>query len=308
MAENAALRAVRLLDLVPYLRAHPGVSIAEVARVFEITVPELMKDLNLLFLCGLPGYTPLELIDISFDDGVIVVKDPQNLDMPRRFSEEEALVVRIALAALEDSVPHARRSKVEELRRKVTSIFQSEIPDSALIFRGDRAKDNLAVIQRAIANEKRVRIKYANPTKNEVTERTITPHRIEVEGDRTLIESWCDLATGRRRFNLANIESVVLTEESAHAETESTDSSKRFAEIAVASSSWFHREHQKELIEIGEAGDGISRYRVEVFQDEWLVRSVIASAGAVRIEEPEALNLRVRDLAAAALAQYQRSE
>ena len=49
MAENAALRAVRLLDLVPYLRAHPGVSIAEVARVFEITVPELMKDRNLLF-------------------------------------------------------------------------------------------------------------------------------------------------------------------------------------------------------------------------------------------------------------------
>lgn len=304
MAENAALRAIRLLDLVPYLRAHPGVSITEVARVFEITVPELMKDLNLLFLCGLPGYTPLELIDISFDDGVIVVKDPQNLDSPRRFSEEEALVVRIALAALEDAVPAPRRLAVAQLRAKVTSIFQSEIPDSALIFRGDRAKSILPIIRRAIEDEKRVRIKYSNPTKNEVTERTISPYRIEVEGDRTLIESWCDLATGLRRFNLANIESAQLSDEPAHSDAGSAQSEKRFASIAVSSSSWFYREHKNEMSETGELEDGVKRCKLEVFQDEWLVRSVIASAGSVLIEEPKALALKVREMASAALAAY----
>jgi len=308
MAENAALRAIRLLDLVPYLRAHPGVSITEVARVFDITVPELMKDLNLLFLCGLPGYTPLELIDISFDDGVIVVKDPQNLDSPRRFSEEEALVVRIALAALEDAVPAPRRLAVQELRAKVTSIFQSEIPDSALIFRGDRAKSILNTLRQAIEDEKRVRIKYSNATKNEVTERTISPYRIEVEGDRTLIQSWCDLANGLRRFNLANIESAQVTEQPAHSDSGSAESAKRFASIVVATSSWFHREHKNELTELGQLEDGVSRCRLEVFQDEWLVRSAIASAGLVQIEEPMALAVRVREMASAALAAYRSPE
>ena len=304
MPENAAARAIRLLDLVPYLRAHPGASISEVAGVFEITVSELMRDLNLLFLCGLPGYTPLELIDISFEDGVIVVKDPQNLDAPRRFSEQEALVVRIALAALEDSVPSERRATVQSLRRKITSIFQSEIPDSALIFRGDRAKSNLALVRQAIEQEKRLRIRYANPTKNEVTERTISPLRIEIEGDRTLIESWCDLANGLRRFNLANIESASLTELSVLSDVGAHDSPKRYAEISIEDSAWFFFEHRNELSKVDEGDGRRSRYKLEIFQDEWLVRSVLASAGTLQILQPEALNLRVRELAATALANY----
>lgn len=304
MAENAAARAVRLLDLVPYLRAHPGASITEVARVFEISVSELMKDLNLLFLCGLPGYTPLELIDISFDDGVIVVKDPQNLDAPRRFTEEEALVVRIALAALEDVVPAQHKESVQRLRVKVANLFQSQIPDAALVFHGDRAKAILATVKQAMEDERRVSITYSNPTKNEVTKRTITPLRIEAEGDRTLIESWCDLANGLRRFNLANIESADLTDKPAISGVQEFSVPKEFAEITVDSSSWFLREHQNELMRVEGSESSNDRYKLEIFQKEWLVRSVLASAGAIRIEKPETLNLRVCELATAALAQY----
>ena len=96
MVENAALRAIRLLDLVPYIVSHPGISIAELAREFSISRDEVLKDLNLLFLCGLPGYTPLELIDISFDEESVVIRDPQNLAAPRNLNESEALIARIA--------------------------------------------------------------------------------------------------------------------------------------------------------------------------------------------------------------------
>jgi len=78
MVEGAAARALRLLDLVPYLVSHPGISVARLAEEFQVSKEEILKDLNLLFMCGLPGYTPLELIDISFDDDVVVVRDPQN--------------------------------------------------------------------------------------------------------------------------------------------------------------------------------------------------------------------------------------
>jgi predicted DNA-binding transcriptional regulator YafY len=95
MAENAALRALRLLDLVPYVLRNPGISIKGLANHFEMSRDELIKDLNLLFMCGLPGYTPLELIDLSFEDGVVEVRDPQNLKAPRNFNESEALALRI---------------------------------------------------------------------------------------------------------------------------------------------------------------------------------------------------------------------
>ena len=59
MAESAAARALRLIDLVPFLVSNPGVSVKETAAVFKVTVPELLKDLEILFMCGLPGYTAL---------------------------------------------------------------------------------------------------------------------------------------------------------------------------------------------------------------------------------------------------------
>ena len=54
MVETAAARAIRLIDLVPYLHNHPGISLKEVAEEFGVTVPEIVKDLDLLFMCGLP--------------------------------------------------------------------------------------------------------------------------------------------------------------------------------------------------------------------------------------------------------------
>ncbi|TMZ35411.1 protein pafC, partial [Klebsiella pneumoniae] len=60
-------RLPRLLTLVPYLLARPGVRIDEVARDFDVTPRQLRKDLELLWMCGLPGYGPGDLIDLSFD-------------------------------------------------------------------------------------------------------------------------------------------------------------------------------------------------------------------------------------------------
>jgi proteasome accessory factor C len=47
---GAADRLPRLLALVPYLLAHPGVRIAEVCAVFDVTERQLRADLDLLFV------------------------------------------------------------------------------------------------------------------------------------------------------------------------------------------------------------------------------------------------------------------
>ena len=51
MSENAAERALRLLDLVPFVVNNQGITISELASRFSVTREEIVKDLNLLFLC-----------------------------------------------------------------------------------------------------------------------------------------------------------------------------------------------------------------------------------------------------------------
>ena len=86
MVDNAAIRALRTMDLIPYILENPGISIGSLAAKFSVTEKQVENDLQLIFMCGLPGYTPYELIDIVFEDGIVSVIDPQVLDKPRRFN------------------------------------------------------------------------------------------------------------------------------------------------------------------------------------------------------------------------------
>ena len=76
VAGGTADHLPRLLALVPYLLARPGVRFAEVAEVFGVTEDRLRKDLNLLWVCGLPGHGPGDLIDVEFEGDTITLFEP----------------------------------------------------------------------------------------------------------------------------------------------------------------------------------------------------------------------------------------
>ena len=69
VSERLARRLQRILLLVPYAIKHPGISVDELSTKFGIKNADLVDDLNLLFMCGLPGYGPGDLIDVDFDEG-----------------------------------------------------------------------------------------------------------------------------------------------------------------------------------------------------------------------------------------------
>ncbi|NDB36816.1 MAG: WYL domain-containing protein, partial [Actinobacteria bacterium] len=228
MVENAALRAIRLLDLVPYIVAHPGISITELAKEFSISRDEVLKDLNLLFLCGLPGYTPLELIDISFDEESVVIRDPQNLAAPRNLNESEALIARIALAALEESTPKtsAAYPQIIALREKIAKAFSSSIPISAITFTLDKERATLEAIEIAITQELDLEMIYNNVTKDSSSRRSITPISIIAEDKRTLVSAYCHSAKALRTFNLSQISEISTKERSTRTDLERLEDSR----------------------------------------------------------------------------------
>jgi len=303
MVENAALRAIRLLDLVPYIVAHPGISITELAKVFSISRDEVLKDLNLLFLCGLPGYTPLELIDISFDEESVVIRDPQNLAAPRNLNESEALIARIALAALEESTPKTSAAYLQiiALREKIAEAFSSSIPASAITFTLDKERATLEAIESAIKQELDLEMTYNNVTKDSSSRRSITPISIIAEDKRTLVSAYCHSAKALRTFNLAQISEVSTKERSTRTDLERLEDSRgSSAEVIIKSGdSRFVSENASSLKEISK-----SCYQIDIFQPEWIVRSVLAGADSLELAKPLELRAEIAERANRALLAY----
>lgn len=303
MVENAALRAIRLLDLVPYIVAHPGISITELAKEFSISRDEVLKDLNLLFLCGLPGYTPLELIDISFDEESVVIRDPQNLAAPRNLNESEALIARIALAALEESTPKTSAAYLQiiALREKIAEAFSSSIPASAITFTLDKERASLEAIENAIKQELDLEMTYNNVTKDSSSRRSITPISIIAEDKRTLVSAYCHSAKALRTFNLAQISEVSTKERSTRTDLERLEDSRgSSAEIIIKSEdSRFVSENASSLKEISK-----SCYQIDIFQPEWIVRSVLAGADSLELAKPLELRAEIAERANRALLAY----
>ena len=303
MVENAALRAIRLLDLVPYIVAHPGISITELAKEFSISRDEVLKDLNLLFLCGLPGYTPLELIDISFDEESVVIRDPQNLAAPRNLNESEALIARIALAALEESTPKtsAAYPQIIALREKIAKAFSSSIPASAITFTLDKERATLEAIEGAIKQELDLEITYNNVTKDSSSRRSITPISIIAEDKRTLVSAYCHSAKALRTFNLAQISEVSTKTRIVRTDLERLEDSRgSSAEVIIKSEdSSFLSENASSLKELSK-----SCYQIDIFQPEWIVRSVLAGADSIELAKPLELRAEIAERANRALLAY----
>src|SRR6195952_5175586 len=118
---GAADRLPRLLALVPYLRTHQGAELADVATVFGISVRQIRDDLNLLWVCGLPGGGPGDLLDFAFEGERVSVTEPQTLDRPLKLTADEALALRVAARALADVPGLAERDALESAQAKLAA-------------------------------------------------------------------------------------------------------------------------------------------------------------------------------------------
>ena len=124
--ESGLARTARLLDLVPYLTTHQGIAISELAKTFNTTVKEITDDLNTLWMCGLPGYTPLELIDLEFESGFVYIRNAQAINIVRSLSTQESLSIILGLELLKDEFGDKRPdliSEIESIKSTLTIHF-----------------------------------------------------------------------------------------------------------------------------------------------------------------------------------------
>jgi proteasome accessory factor C len=221
-------QVARLLRLVPYLHARDQVSLEEAARVIGVPADQLEKDLRVLFLCGLPGGYPDDLIDVDLDalegEGVIRVSNADYLARPLRLTPTEASAIIVALRALRAGSEPDTREVVDRALAKLEAAAAGSTP---LVDPGDDVPSTLALraqLEDATRRRRQVRITYYVPARDEESERVVDPHAVVSHHGVAYLDAYCHSADAPRLFRLDRIhEATVLDSEVTTEQSEPRD-------------------------------------------------------------------------------------
>lgn len=311
---SAALELERLLALLPYLRAHPGQPLAETAAEFGITESALVRDIELLFVCGLPGYFPDDLIDISYESGEATVHFDAGLSRPLRFTGAETLALIVALRTLA-GVPglegvEALRTALEKL--ETAAGREAEATEQVRVA-VDARPDVVAAVQQAIREQRRLHLRYYVESRDESTERAVDPARLHLLDGRTYLQAWCHQAQDWRLFRLDRVITLAVLDEPAtppseppplRLETGAYQPGPADVEVVVdlaPEARWvaeYYDGHREER------PDGSVRFSLRTGDVGWVSRLLLKLGGTAVAVSPPQLVERTRRLAQAALAAY----
>lgn len=305
----------RLLALVPYLLARPGVRLADVAEDFGISEERLRKDLNLLWVCGLPGHGPGDLIDVEFEGDTVTLLEPAGVTRPLRLTVDEALALIVALRALAETPGLDERDAVDRALAKVEQAAgTAAVPATRVEISVEGEERVLPVVQSALEQHKQLHLSYYVPGRDETTERDVDPMRLLLVEGRSYLEAWCRRVESVRLFRLDRVADVQLLDLPAAPPQEAAprDLSQGLFRpgpddliVTLAlrpGAAWVADYHPCESVK--ESADGGLTVRLRARDTAWVRRLALRLGDQARVLAPAAVADAVRADAALALAAY----
>jgi proteasome accessory factor C len=206
---RTAQRLSRILAMLPWVIAHEGSTVDEVCERFGYTPAELVKDLNLVFVCGLPGYGPGDLMTAYVEGGEVVVDTADYFARPLRLTSAEALVLLAGGMAMlsAGTGPQALASAVEKLQRAL-------LPDEGLIDVDVPSEPDLVTrLRDAAAAGRVVEITHVSVATGAETVRCIEPWTVFTTLGNWYVAGHCRMAGSERVFRVDRIRDAAETGE-----------------------------------------------------------------------------------------------
>jgi proteasome accessory factor C len=302
---GVAERLPRLLALVPYLLTRPGAPIDEVAADFNVSPRQLRRDLELLWMCGLPGYGPGDLIDLSFEGDTVTVTFDAGMRRPLRLVGAEATALVVALRALAEAPGVADAGAVRRALAKIEAAAGQA--DGVVVGLATRHEAALTAVRAALDRRRALRIRYYTASRDSVGERTVDPMRLLLLEGRSYLEAWCRSAEGVRLFRLDRIEHVATLDEPAappaHARPTDVsaglfrpDPTQQVAVLSLTPDARWVAEYYP-VDELTETEGGAATVRMRYADPGWMVRLVLGLGAGVVVQEPAELAAAVAERA-----------
>ena len=198
-------RLRRLLIMLPWLMERGEATVVEMTERFAIGEDELIRDLELAAMCGLPPYLD-EVIDLYVDEGVVHAGIPRIFDRPFRLTAPEGFAL---LAAARTAIEVSPADAADSLNRALDKL-------EAALGRGGLAVDHrppdlVDDLVAAAARGEQVAIRHWSATATEATARTITPRAVFQDRGYWYVQADDRLRGEERVFRIDRIESMTPT-------------------------------------------------------------------------------------------------
>lgn len=289
----------RALDLVPFLSTHSHISLKELAAEFGVTEKEMAAELTTLSMCGLPGYTPYELIEIFFDSGFVSINNHEALDIPRALSNIEIASLLIGLELMRDSAGESHSELLTEIDLLIEQL--QKLTGGTIHVEDDPVTSFQSILELAISRHTTVELSYSSPIRDEITLREVTPLSIYRESGFTYLSAYCHLAEDFRHFRLDRVSQLQETGRSANLPpTAATDGAEAItADVQVLR----NRRAIAELLQLENLSpDG--KESIQVYSPEWLIRAALAASPDLKVSQPRNLQDSIGAQARNILALY----
>ena len=297
--ESGLARTARLLDLVPYLTTHQGIAISELAKTFNTTVKEITEDLNTLWMCGLPGYTPLELIDLEFESGFVSIRNAETLAAPRALDRAEALSIYMGLDLLSAELGSSNSSLVSEISNLQEQLRSQLISAPHVQIEASLASELRALILRAIRRRGWLEITYHSAANDQVTKRQVAPYELSQSGSHEYLQGYCDKAKAIRNFRADRIVEVLEIADQVWPNDQETSKDQ-----AIQYKVKVHSASRQVLEVLPQTSSNSSTATIQGYSATWISRAILSLAGQVEALEPTQIRAAVHARAMAALQNY----
>jgi proteasome accessory factor C len=208
MTSRTASRLSRILAMLPWVIAHPGAKVDEVCERFGYTRAQLAEDLAIVFVCGLPGYGPGDLMVAEIDDDEVFVDTADYFANAPRLAPAEALALLASGIAVVGSgqASAALTSAVEKLTRAL-------LPEGTGVIDVDLAGEPelVAILREAAGSNSVVEITYTSLSRDQTTVREVEPWSVFSSMGNWYLSGHCRMAGAERSFRVDRVRRAVTT-------------------------------------------------------------------------------------------------
>jgi proteasome accessory factor C len=305
-------RLRRLLVMLPWLMERGEVPLAEVAERFGMTADDVVTELELVAMCGLPPFVD-ELVDVFVDEGSVFVGVPRLFTRPLRLNAREAFdLLASARAAMELPGADHGGALARGLRKLAAAV---DLPDEQPVVEVELAPPPaLEDLTDAVTRREILQVEYWSAARDEPARRSITPYRLSADRGNWYLTAFDDRSGEVRTFRVDRIESYERTGRPGAPPPDVLPEPGRWFDDGdvprvtlrlAPAARWVVERYPVD--EVVDEADGWSRVRLAVTSERWLARLLLRlGPGAEVIEPPEAA-ATARAAATRVLARYRRS-